>query len=77
MLPRESYLFGCTLPKPSQGSVPADLTLASDLSFCFQCQAGSSLVMHCPIEITTLIGQVEFDRKAHLPSRDQFSYDFR
>jgi hypothetical protein len=33
--PRRSDLFGCTRSKPSQGSVPADLTLASDLSFVF------------------------------------------
>jgi acyl-CoA synthetase (AMP-forming)/AMP-acid ligase II len=31
------------------------LTLASDFSFCFQCQAGSSLVLRRPIEITELI----------------------
>ena len=30
MLPRRSDLFGCTRSKPSQGSVPGDLTLASD-----------------------------------------------
>jgi hypothetical protein len=27
----------------------------SDFSFCFQCQAGSSLVLRRPIEITRLI----------------------
>jgi hypothetical protein len=33
--PGRSDLFGCTRSKPSQGSVPADLTLASDLAFVF------------------------------------------
>jgi hypothetical protein len=33
--PRRSDLFGWTRSKPSQGSVPADLTLASDLAFVF------------------------------------------
>jgi hypothetical protein len=56
MLARENHLFGCTRPKPSQGSVPAALTLTSDFSFCFQCQVGSSLVLRRPIEITALIG---------------------
>jgi hypothetical protein len=54
MLPRENHLFGCTRSKPSQSSVPAGLALASDFGFCFQCQAGSSLVLRRPIEITGL-----------------------
>jgi hypothetical protein len=33
--PRRSVLFCWTRSKPSQGSVPADLTLASDLAFVF------------------------------------------
>jgi hypothetical protein len=33
--PRRSDLFGCPRSKPSQGSVPADLTLAIDLAFVF------------------------------------------
>src|SRR5882672_3061145 len=33
--PGRSDLFGCPRSKPSQGSVPADLTLASDLAFVF------------------------------------------
>src|SRR5229473_3586795 len=33
--PGRSDLFGCTRSKPSQGSVPADLTLATDLAFVF------------------------------------------
>src|SRR5713226_1210050 len=33
--PGRSDLFGCARSKPSQGSVPADLTLASDLAFVF------------------------------------------
>jgi hypothetical protein len=60
MLARESPLFGCTRPKPSQGSVPVGLTLASDFGFCFQCKVGSSLVLRRPIETTSLIGKVKF-----------------
>ena len=40
--PGRTHLFGCTRAKPSQRSVPADLTLASDFSLCFQCKMGSS-----------------------------------
>jgi len=35
MLPRKKDLFGCTRSNPNQGSVPTDLTLASDLAFVF------------------------------------------
>src|SRR3984885_4645228 len=52
MLARENHPFGCARLKPSQASVPAGLTLASDFSFCFQCQAGSNLVLRRPIETT-------------------------
>jgi hypothetical protein len=52
MLARENHLFGCPRSKPSQSSVPTGLALASDFGFCFQCQAGSSLVLRRPIEIT-------------------------
>jgi hypothetical protein len=55
MLPRENHLFGGTGPKPSQDSVPADLTLAGDFGFCFHCEVGSSLVLRRPIEITSFI----------------------
>src|SRR5580658_2489818 len=54
MLARENHLFGCTWSKPSQSSVPAGLALVSDFGSCFQCQAGSSLVLRRPIEITAL-----------------------
>src|SRR5271170_6631095 len=54
MLARENHLFGCARPKPSQGSVPAGLSLTSDLGICFQCQVGSSLVLRRPIESTGL-----------------------
>jgi hypothetical protein len=57
MLAWENGLFGRTWPKPSQGSVPAGLTLASDFGSCFQCQAGSSLVLRRPIEITHFTGR--------------------
>ena len=33
--PGRSDLFGCSRSKPGQGSVPTDLTLASDLAFVF------------------------------------------
>src|SRR5271156_3287719 len=56
MLPRDCHLIGCLRPEPSQGCVPAGLTLAVDFGFCFQCQVGSSLVLRRPIEITRLIG---------------------
>src|SRR5580692_10327290 len=49
---RENHLFGCTRSKPSQGSVPTGVALASDFSFCFQCEVGSNLVLHRPIETT-------------------------
>jgi hypothetical protein len=55
MLRRGNHLFGGTRSKPSQSSVSPGLTLASDFSFCFQCQAGSSLVLRRPIEITAFI----------------------
>ena len=32
--------FGCARSNPSQGSVPADLTLASDLAFVFKGKSG-------------------------------------
>src|ERR1700756_1273740 len=35
MLSGRNDLFGCPRSKPSQGSVPADLTLANDLTFVF------------------------------------------
>ena len=59
MLPRENHLFGCARRKPSHGSVPVGLALASDFSFCFQCKVGSSLVLRRPIEITAVTGQVK------------------
>jgi hypothetical protein len=52
-------MFGCTRSIPSQSSVPAGLALASDSGFCFQCQAGSSLVLCRPIEITAFIRSFE------------------
>ncbi len=68
MLARENQLFGCGRLKPSQGSVPASLTLTSDFGFCFQCQEGSSLVLRRPIEITALITHL-----AQRPARDTLS----
>jgi hypothetical protein len=40
--PGRTHLFGRTRSKPSQGSVPADLTLASGFSLCFHCKLGST-----------------------------------
>jgi hypothetical protein len=40
---------------PARASVPAGLTLAGDFSFCFQCQAGSNLVLRRPIDIAESI----------------------
>jgi hypothetical protein len=59
MLLRENQLFGCTRPKPRQGSVPAGLTFASDFGFRFQHNVGSSLVLRRPIETTALTGKVK------------------
>jgi hypothetical protein len=60
MLPREKHLLGCSRPKPSQVSVSTGLTLASDFSFCFQCQVGSSLVLRRPIGTTAVTGKVRY-----------------
>jgi hypothetical protein len=58
MLARENHLFGRARSKPSQSNVPTGLTLTSDFNFCFQCQAGSSLGLRGPIEITSISGLV-------------------
>jgi hypothetical protein len=62
MLPRENQLCGCARPNATRGSVPAGLALACDFAFRFQCQMGSSLVLHRPIETTALTGQVKSDQ---------------
>src|SRR5271156_1642058 len=59
MFPLENYLFSATGPKPNQDTIPAGVTLAGGFGFCFQCQVGSSLVLHRPIEITRLIRHLE------------------
>jgi len=46
--PGRSNLFGCPRSKPSQGSVPADLTLASDLAFVFN---ASRVRLECCIDL--------------------------
>ncbi len=53
--PGRSDLFGCTRSKPSQGSVPADLTLASDLAFVFNASRVRPECCGRPIETTALI----------------------
>src|SRR6267142_4034059 len=45
--PGRSDLFGCPRSKPSQGSVPADLTLASDLAFVFN---ASQVRLECCVD---------------------------
>ena len=54
MLARENHLFGRARSKPSQSNVPTGLPLTSDFNFRFQCQAGSSLGLRGPIEITSI-----------------------
>ena len=53
MLPSKKHLFGCTRSNPSQGSVLADLTIASDFAIRFQCYAGLCLLLRRPVETTT------------------------
>ncbi|HEY4948885.1 MAG TPA: hypothetical protein VIH88_01000, partial [Candidatus Acidoferrales bacterium] len=53
-------LFICTRSKPSQGSVPAGLALASEFGFCFQCKVRSSLVLRRPIETARETVQMVF-----------------
>jgi hypothetical protein len=60
MLAGENHLFACARLKPSQGSVPAGLTLSSGLRICFQYQAVSSLVLRRPIETTAVTGHLLF-----------------
>jgi len=62
MLARENHRFGCTRSKSSQSYIPAGPHLISDFGVCFQCQAGSSLVLRRPIEITAFIRHVEYFR---------------
>src|SRR5882724_4213644 len=45
--PGRSDLFGCPRSKPSQSSVPADLTLASDLAFVFN---ASQVRLECCVD---------------------------
>ena len=62
MLPRGNYPYGRTRSKSSQSSAPAGLKAASDFGFWFQCQAGSSLVLHRPSEITRVTGHLVLAR---------------
>ena len=48
MLARENHPYGRARLKLGQGSVPAGLTLASDLRCCFQWRVSSSLVSRRP-----------------------------
>jgi hypothetical protein len=69
MLARENHLFGRARLKPSQGCVPAAVTLTSDLGICFQYQAGSILVLRRPIEITALTGPMPGVSETHVCGR--------
>ena len=64
MVPRENHLFGGAGPEPSQDRVPDGLTLAGDFGFCFQCQAGFTLVLRRPIEITRVTGHLPYSNFA-------------
>src|SRR5208282_2588221 len=54
--PGRADLFGSTWSKPSQGSVPTYLTLASGISLCFHCKLGPCCVLCRPIATTALVG---------------------
>src|SRR5207244_10001895 len=54
--PGRSDLFDRPRSKPSQGSVPADLTLASDLAFVFN---ASRVRLECCVDPLKLTNQVE------------------
>jgi hypothetical protein len=56
--PGRTDLFGCTRSKPSQGSVPADLTLASDLTFVFNASRVRPECCVDPLKPPLLIGHV-------------------
>jgi hypothetical protein len=48
------------LSAPCQNLARENLTLVGDFGFCFQCQMGSSLVLHRPIEITRVTGHLTY-----------------
>src|SRR6267378_636306 len=61
--PGRSDLFGCPLSKPSQSSVPADLTLASDLAFVFN---ASRVRLECcvdPLRPPRIFGLLKSERR--------------
>src|SRR6266850_2595679 len=67
--PGRSDLFGCPRSKPSQGSVPADLTLASDLAFVFD---ASRVRLECcvdPLRPPILSESRSFSGRARAASR--------
>jgi hypothetical protein len=66
--PSETDLFGRPCPKPSQGSVPGDLTLVGDLAFVFNasrvrlaCCVDPTywMVLHRPVEPARLIRHLQ------------------
>jgi hypothetical protein len=68
-LARENHLFGRARLEPSQGCVSAAITLTGDVGIRFQSQAGSSLVLRRPIEITVLTGPVPGVSETHVCGR--------
>jgi hypothetical protein len=55
--PGRSDLSGCSRSKASQGSVPADLTLASDLAFAFNAELALAECCANPLNAPPLQGR--------------------
>jgi len=72
--PGRSDLFGCARSKPSPGSVPADLTLASDLAFVFNASRDRRECCVDPLRPPRLSGHYNqpqgFKSLLRFPSRD-------
>jgi hypothetical protein len=60
MFPGKNHLFGGTRSKPGQGSVSADLTLASGFSLCFSLQVVFELSVASIYETAALIRSIAF-----------------
>jgi hypothetical protein len=77
MLPWENHRFVSTQSKHSLGIATAGLNLASDFSFCFQFQVGSSLVSRRPMESTRITGHWGNRRleKAPMVTRPRLSHE--
>jgi hypothetical protein len=68
--PGRSDLFGCPWSKPSRGSVPGDLTLASDLAFVFNARRVRAECCVDPLKPPNLSGKRNYFRVVRQPSRD-------